>query len=564
MTLLQATEAEHQTAISIENEGVKHLPRQEDSDSPKNESAIDDPDNDSRPHNVQDHVLVVPRKLTKLAQNVLFSRRASPMSYHLEGRWGSRTFQVDSEHMGIPILGPEAIQQLCNKFDDLQQLIHDIPGVKMQYMPYVEPPKHRAREAPYFDATIHPERAPADFDLKKVIEKARQTTGPVVRHTKQPVFTYAELFAGMGGFGVALDALGGRCVFCSELQEHLRDVYRHNFVTVPNRRRKRKATSDEPIEIPIYGDIYQVPDEAFPKNLDLLVGGFPCQPFSSLGEQPGFQCQKSGNLFLEIVRVLNVSRPKAFLLENVPGLRTMPETYDTIVEALEKTGYDVTTEVLSSRGMTATARKRLFFVGLRRDGDQQQQHKFEFPFIPDLQIKARDILDYGEVSKEELEILRLADDTFEQLLASKRWRPNSLAWPNKSIDTVTSHYGNAVGRGETQLVPCAAPEAPRRFSIRELARVMGFPNSYEFLPPEEGRNPMGYRKMHYRMIGNAVCPPLIAVLAGSVLDRCIDVTPGDEKDWVQLGIDIGIALATEATRAEQATVPWGCLVLGEY
>lgn len=307
--------------------------------------------------------------------------------------------------------------------------------------------------------------------------------------------------------------------------------------------------------------------------------GFPCQPFSALGEQPGFNCPKAGNLFLEIARVLNVSRPKAFLLENVPGLLTMSETYETIVNALEGAGYDVSTEVVSSRGLTATARKRLFFVGLRRrvdktegiaenpslasPNDNQQRHKYVFPFMPDLHIKARDVLDYDNIPEEELEILRLAVGTLEQLLNSRRWRAHSLAWPNKSIDTVTSHYGNAVGRGETQLVPCCAPHAPRRFSIRECARVMGFPNSYDFLPPGEQQSPMAYRKMHYRMCGNAVCPPVIAALAGSILD-CCDVPCSREEGWLYAGRSVAIALALEATRDSPAMLPRGCLVLGEY
>ena len=317
-----------------------------------------------------------------------------------------------------------------------------------------------------------------------------------------------------------------------------------------------------------------------PLSVFVVSLGFPCQPFSALGEQPGLDCPKSGNLFMEIVRVLNVSRPKAFLLENVPGLLTMTETYETIVNALKNAGYDVATECVSSRGLTATSRKRLFFVGLRRgdfpQGDRARpalEHStdrmrpdrkdFLFPFIPDLQIKARDVLDYDEILPHELDILRIADQTFEQLLNSRRWRPHSLAWPNKSIDTVTSHYGNAVGRGETQLVPCAAPHSPRRFSTRECARVMGFPNSYEFLPPGEQQSPMAYRKMIYRMCGNAVCPPVIAALAGSVLD-CCDIPGRSDTDWIQFGRSIAIALVLEATREVPVSLPRGCLVLGDF
>lgn len=399
-----------------------------------------DPNDDGE--NLQDHVLVVPKKLTKHAQNILFERRAMPMSWNLEGRFGSRTFRVDEFHMGIPVLDKKFLFEMAARFPDLQKLLA-LPEVRLRYQSFVEPPEHRTQERPYIDATHHPERAPPEFDLVVAIEESRHA---INKNPNPPLFTYAELFAGMGGFGVALDALGGRCIFCSDLEKHLREIYHHNFVTVPNRQRP----AHNQIDIPIFGDIYQIPDSAFPRKLDLLVGGFPCQPFSALGEQPGFQCQKAGNLFLEIVRVLKVSRPKAFLLENVPGLLTMTETYNAIVDALQEAGYDVTTEVVSARGVTATGRKRLFFVGLQRDlepteitsdNDRSGRRKFQFPFIPDLQLKARDVVDYDELPTEDMKLLRLSDATFAQLLNRGRWRTHSMAWPNKSLDTMTSHYG---------------------------------------------------------------------------------------------------------------------------
>jgi DNA (cytosine-5)-methyltransferase 1 len=534
-----------------------------------------------------EYVLIVPKRLTKYAQNILFGRRACPMAYHLEGRWGSRTFRVNETHMGIPVLSLDNMDELASRYDDVKSLL-ETPDVQISYQIYVEPPKHRAQEPPFVDATFHPERADNrhDHDYKsKVASNARrlQRRHYEQRRHRTPVFTYAEMFAGMGGFAVALDALGGRCVFCSELQDHLRLVYKHNFVTIPNSKTRRRGDEEPTFDIPMYGDIYQVPDSSLPdasSSLDLLVGGFPCQPFSALGEQPGLDCPKSGNLFLEIVRFLTVSRPKAFLLENVPGLLGMTETYNIIVNALGGAGYNVTSEICAARGLTATGRKRLFLVGIRTDIDNdniKKEKRFEFPFIPDLQLKACNVLDYDDLPSEELDLLRLPEDTFEQLLNGGRWRPNDLAWPSRSLGTLTSHYGNAVGRGDSQLVPSRAPNRPRRFSIRECARIMGFPNWYEFLPPlTDHQTPMGYRKQHYRMIGNAVCPPLIAALAGAVLEVCLDVPPpadcdtdGDDnsqagQDWVQRGREVAIELALAATREDYASLPRGCLAPREY
>jgi DNA (cytosine-5)-methyltransferase 1 len=602
-------------------------------------------------------VLVVPQKLTMIAKNIIYNKRdITPLNYHLEGRFGSRIHRVDESHMGLPLYtvslsssddneslkakeeeeeGKAKLKldnliesKNNNEYDDVRGLL-DMDGVSLICKLYVNPPSHRARPPPYIDSRIHPER-----EEVKEEEKQNTTNATTPNPTPKPSFTYAELFAGMGGFGIALDKLGGRCIFCSELEEHLRNVYHHNFVTIPNnnqnnnnnneqnkqnqenhkeeqKKKKQKQNNndinnndcdndndndnddnnndddDGDIHIPMYGNIYEIPDSAFPDpsiELDLLVGGFPCQPFSALGQQPGLNCTKAGNLFLEIVRFLKVSKPKGFLLENVPGLLEMKDTYTIIVNALEDVGYDVSTEVCSARGLTATGRKRLFFVGLRKDRRQQQENhrKFEFPFVPDLQLTFHDVLEYDNLPQEELDILRLAESTFHQLSTTnkRRWRSSSLAWPNTKGDTLTSHYGNAVGRGESQLVPCCAPNLPRRFSIREMSRLMGFPNTYEFLPIRERQSQMAYRKENYRMIGNAVCPPLIAALAGAVLDHiticcCPNATDDSDHhdqhqhqhqhqhhiDWVQKGRKVAVELAIAATRSDgPAKVPRGCLV----
>ncbi len=347
-----------------------------------------------------------------------------------------------------------------------------------------------------------------------------------------------------------------------------------------------------------------------------------CQPFSSLGDQPGFQCEKGrGILFLQIVRCLEISRPKSFLLENVPGLLGMKSTLTTIVNALSGAGYKVTAEVCSARGLTATNRKRLFIVGVRKDLVSSASNNlqtngvtecgditpspfdssfFQFPFIPDLQLCCHDILEYDSLPQSELDILRLSDETWEQLSQRGRgWHPHHLAWPNGHCDTLTSHYGNAVGRGESQLVPSASPyhvsfvrsmgmfdryylycgskrfiiskilildssTQPRRFSVRECARIMGFPNSYKFCEKKLSTGDMAYRKMGYRMLGNAVCPPLVAALAGSVLEAAHITTRGDTdntESWTTMGRRIAVELANAALCPDPVKLPPGCVVL---
>ena len=526
---------------------------------------------------LQEDVLVVPKKLTKSAHNILSECNACPRPFHLEGRYGSRTHQVDEDHMGLPVVSQTIVLEKASTHFALKDLLQT-PGVSMVRKAFVPPPAHRARDPPEIDARIHVERQRTVTSTTQLTLPPSSTSSSLSisspndeesNEEMEARFTYAELFAGIGGFGVALEALGGRCVFVSELEEHCRRLYQHNF---PN---------TDPQNI--HGDIYQVQDSDFPPPddpgkkkppLDLLVAGFPCQPFSSLGEQPGLKDQK-GHLFQQIVRCLNISQPKAFLLENVPGLYQMKETYDIIVQALRDAGYTVTTEVVSARGLTATGRKRLYFVGFRNsssNSSNSSSSNFEFPYIPDLKLRAGHLLDYDELPEEELKILRLdASTTFAQLLNNGRnWRPKSMAWPNRVCDTLVSHYGNSVGRGESQLVPCHAPHPPRRFSIRECGRLMGFPSrDFRLLPPRPGQGDMAYRKEYYRMFGNAVCPPVIAALAGAVLEQILpSPPPSDNKDnhvdWIQKGLNTAVRLAMAATRPKgPAKVPIGCKALAK-
>jgi DNA (cytosine-5)-methyltransferase 1 len=508
--------------------------------------SVNDHGNDHQRYELDDQdqeedVLVVPKRLCKSAFELLKRFDCVPRPWHLEGRFGSRTHRINDELMGLPLISKERLMQKVkvqaqeHEPSELQELI-DIQHVQVVRKPFTR--SMRAREPPETDARIHPERAPKGWSLPTSLFP-RETTTPLPPNKSEttPSFTYAEMFAGVGGFGVALDALGGECIFCSELEDFCRALYSKNF-----------DTSN------LHGDIYKVPDDALPKktSLDLLVGGFPCQPFSSLGEQPGLECPK-GNLFLQIVRVLQHSQPKAFLLENVPGLLSMTENYTTIVNALTDAGYDVTTEVCSSRGVTATNRKRLFFVGLRNDRETKSR-SFEFPFVPDLKLRAADMVDYDYSNSTDddddidIDLLRLADTTMEQLLTCKRWRPASMAWPNSVCDTIISHYGNAVGRGESQLVPCVAPYNPRRFSPRECARLMGFPNTFCLADRREGQGEMAHIKEQYRMFGNAVCPPLIAALAGAVLAHCPGIAGCQQhhSGWVVWGRECSIRLSYAA------------------
>ena len=149
--------------------------------------------------------------------------------------------------------------------------------------------------------------------------------------TPAPAFTFSELFAGVGGFGVGLRQLGGACVFACEREPQARQTFRLNF---------------PPRDVPAFAkDVTEVDAATDVPPHDLLTAGFPCQPFSRLGQQPGFQAPKGhGTLFAHIVRIVRAVRPRMLLLENVPGLATTPgggEELRVIVGELDGAGYDV-------------------------------------------------------------------------------------------------------------------------------------------------------------------------------------------------------------------------------
>jgi len=167
------------------------------------------------------------------------------------------------------------------------------------------------------------------------------------------IFTFIDLFAGIGGFHLAMQKLGGKCVFASELKEDLQELYKKNF------------------GMTCTGDINQVNiNSEIPNNFDMLCAGFPCQPFSKAGKQQGFKDQKDrGNLFWTIMEILKAKKPEYILLENVPNLKSHDNgnTWAVIKEHLE-TLYDVKCDIISPHNFGIPQhRKRFYIVGRLKD-----------------------------------------------------------------------------------------------------------------------------------------------------------------------------------------------------
>ena len=343
-------------------------------------------------------------------------------------------------------------------------------------------------------------------------------------------FAFIELFAGVGGFRIALDRLGGRCVFASEVDRFCIKNYQMNF------NGDRQA-----------GDICRISSGSIP-NHDLLVGGFPCQPFSSSGTKAGLADTDKGILFREITRILKDKQPKGFLLENVRGLLLHNDgnTFTIIRTELEECGYTVYYELVDAVDLLAQERKRLYIVGIRNDID----YKYTFPSMPNLGRGVKDIVQQHELSKEEIESLALTPhqlnkvkvQPYTQKYPESRFLCN-LSLPSKTIQSSYSSY--MVG---SQFIPVLPNNSDsllksithdnehiqwRRFSHREIARLQGFPETFHLCSQRA-----------YHQLGNAVAPPVIAILAAPLVQTLGLAKNKDKDDW---GWNVAKELLIEAS-----------------
>jgi DNA (cytosine-5)-methyltransferase 1 len=187
--------------------------------------------------------------------------------------------------------------------------------------------------------------------VRQIVKTTRRKNSVVSIKTVQRPLRFIDLFAGLGGFHLALTRLGHRCVFASEQESHLRDVYEANFGIKP------------------LGDIRKVPISAVPAH-DVICAGFPCQPFSKAGSQNGFDCPRWGDLFEHVLAIIRHHKPKYLLLENVPNLERHDggETWKEMLRLLEREKYSVLSKRLSPHRLgIPQIRERFFIVGSRSE-----------------------------------------------------------------------------------------------------------------------------------------------------------------------------------------------------
>jgi DNA (cytosine-5)-methyltransferase 1 len=306
-------------------------------------------------------------------------------------------------------------------------------------------------------------------------------------------FRFIDLFAGIGGLRMAFEKCGGRCVFSSEWNKFSQQTYEANFGEVPD------------------GDITKIDAKDIP-NHDILVGGFPCQPFSlagvsskkALGRKHGFEDETQGTLFFDIVRIIGEKRPKAFLLENVKNLKSHDKgnTFRVIMKKLrEDLGYDVHYKIVDASDVVPQHRERIFIVGFKRP------MQFEFPELIGKRPKLRDILEKTVDEK-----YTLKDGTWKALIRHKEAhskKGNGFGFALADIDNIANTLSARYYKdGAEILIPQGTNKNPRRLTPRECARIMGFPEGYKITVSDN---------QAYRQFGNAVVVPVVTAIARSVV-----------------------------------------------
>ncbi len=315
-----------------------------------------------------------------------------------------------------------------------------------------------------------------------------------------PKFTFIDLFAGIGGFRIAMQRNQGECVFSSEWDKMAQRTYYANFGEIP------------------FGDITKPETKHYiPNKFDILCGGFPCQPFSiagvskknSLGRKHGFEDEKQGNLFFHIEDIIRTHRPKAFFLENVKNLVTHDKknTFRVIKETLEGLDYTFYSTVLNGKHFVPQNRERTFMVGFDKEIFKGKE-QFNFPELPSPTRKIEDILEKKVDAKYTLtdHLWKYLQDYSKKHKAKGNGFGFGLVDLNGISRTMSARYYKD---GSEILIPQKGKN-PRRLSIRESARLQGYPDHFfvDAVSMNQG----------YKQFGNSVVVPLIEAIGEKIVD----------------------------------------------
>ena len=318
---------------------------------------------------------------------------------------------------------------------------------------------------------------------------------------KDPYFTFIDLFAGIGGFRIAFQELNGKCVFSSEWDKYAQKTYEANFGEVP------------------FGDITEIDEKKIPHH-DILVGGFPCQPFSiagvskknALGRQHGFLDKTQGTLFFDIVRIIGARKPKAFLLENVKNLKSHDKrnTFKVIEETLDELGYYVFSKILDAKHYVPQHRERIYIVGFNKK-DFGNNVEFSFPIPPENSQLFGSILEDKPDPKYTL--TNHLWNYLKEYARKHKAKGNGFGFGLTDINGVSRTLSARYYKDGSEILICQGKDKnPRRLSPKECKRLMGFPEDFKI---EE----IGVSDTQlYKQFGNSVAVPVVRAVASSIME----------------------------------------------
>lgn len=369
--------------------------------------------------------------------------------------------------------------------------------------------------------TLHNETASPKFTEDQAAEVNAEDgcESAATMDARTSSFRFIDLFAGIGGLRLAFESVGGRCVFTSEWDAYAQRTYQANFA----------------VTHPIAGDITQI-DEADVPEHDVLLAGFPCQPFSiagvskknALGRPHGFLDETQGTLFFDVARIIKARRPRAFLLENVKNLRSHDKgkTFKVICDVLTKDlGYRVQTRVIDAQHFVPQHRERIVIVGFRED----TSFRLDDLDLPEQGLRRLNSILHPEDATEAClghDAGRFVDDVTGAVnpryaLSDRLWAylqgyaekhraagngfGFGLVGPDNVSRTLSARYYKD---GSEILVTRGPKHTPRRLTPRECARLMGFPDSF-LIPVSDTRA--------YKQFGNSVVMPVFRAVAELML-----------------------------------------------
>ncbi len=332
------------------------------------------------------------------------------------------------------------------------------------------------------------------FALMDLFEQQKQK-----RSLKNGNFTFIDLFAGIGGMRIAFETAGGRCVYSNEWNKYCQRTYFSNFGEVPD------------------GDITKVDANNIPDH-DILVAGFPCQPFSiagvskknSLGRATGFEDKTQGTLFFDVCRILKEKRPKAFMLENVKNLCSHDKghTFQVIRESLIELGYNIFYQVIDGQHYVPQHRERIIIVGFdkKRFGDNV---KFDFAITP---VSPKPVI--ADILQDNVSDKYTLSDKLWQYLqdyaAKHKAAGNGFGYGIAPVDGVARTLSARYYKDGSEVLIEQQGRNPRKLTPRECARLQGFPDTFK-IPVSDTQA--------YKQFGNSVVVPLMSNVAQLIVAK---------------------------------------------